>query len=72
MNRRNNPRLGTMMENFKELLTRPRVDRVLAEGVLPDGKQYRLTQQEGNHYRDILDILRLKVGNRNVAAVAGD
>jgi hypothetical protein len=72
MNRRNNPRLGTMMENFKELLTRPRVDRVLAEGVLPDGKPYRLTQQEGNHYREILDILRLKVGNRNVAAVAGD
>lgn len=70
--RRNNPRLGPMMENFKELLTRPRVDRVLAEGVLPDGKPYRLTQQEGNHYREILDILRLKVGNRNVAAVAGD
>lgn len=61
-----------MMEGFKELLTRPRVDRVLAEGVLPDGKPYRLTQQNGNHYRDILDILRLKVGNRNVAAVAGD
>lgn len=70
--RRRNPPLGTMMEGFKDLLTRPRVDRVLAEGVLPDGKPYRLTQQEGNHYRGILDILRLKVGNRNVAAVAGD
>jgi GNAT superfamily N-acetyltransferase len=72
MMRRHNPRLGTMMENFKELLTRSRVDQVLAAGVLPDGKPYRLTQQEGNPYRDILDILRLKVGNRNVAAVAGD
>jgi GNAT superfamily N-acetyltransferase len=72
MTRRHNPPLGTMMENFEELLTRPRVDRVLAEGVLSDGKPYRLTQQEGNHARGILDILRLKVGNRNVAAVAGD
>jgi DNA repair protein RadC len=72
LNPRRNPPLGTMMENFKELLTRPRADRVLAEGVLPDGKPYRLTQQNGNHYRDILDILRLKVGSRNVAAVAGD
>jgi hypothetical protein len=69
---RKNPPLGTMIEGFKDLLTRSRVDRVLAEGVLPDGKPYRLTQQNGNHARGILDILRLKVENRNVAAVAGD
>ena len=58
-----------MMEGFSNLLKTARNASVYLEGTTPDGKPYTITLQRGRG--DYLDILRLKVGNRIVAAAAG-
>lgn len=67
--RHRNPSLGPMMEGFSGLLKGARNASVYLEGTTPDGKPYTITLQRGRG--DHFDILRMKVGNRIVAAAQG-
>ena len=58
-----------MMEGFSSLLKGGRNASAFSEGETPDGKPYTITLQRGRG--DYLDILRMKVGSRIVAAAAG-